>query len=325
MNDNVMNANECDALLERCGYVAMEGWSVVVLTGTDRESFLHNMCTNEIRKLAAGAGCEAFFTDVKGKIVAHVWVLLAEDRITLLAVPNQAEKIVSHLDRYIIREDVQLADRSQAEAWTVLAGADADAVLGDAGAKLTQPWQSTTCQLGSVECLLVRFALPDRNAFLLGTSQEQVAELRQQLESAGVIACGEQAWTTLRVETGLPLFGTDFDHTHLPQEVARNAQAISFTKGCYLGQETVARIDALGHVNKQLVTLRFAKGAAPEAGAPLTQKDQPVGVATTVGQSARSGAALALGMVRRGSNEVGATLDSDFGPVEVIATPAFER
>lgn len=323
--DDTSLADQCEALLSSSGYVALEDWSVVTLTGADRQSFLHNMCTNEIRKLTTGEGCEAFFTDVKGKIVAHVWVLLREDRITLLAVPDQAELIVSHLDRYIIREDVQFADRSQSEAWTLLAGAQADTVLNDSDAELTKPWQSTTCRLGGVECLLVRFTLPGRTAYLLGTSSERVAELRQQLEAAGAIACGQRAWDTLRVEAGLPLFGTDFDHSNLPQEVARDAEAISFTKGCYLGQETVARIDALGHVNKQVVTLKFAEGTNPEIGTTLTQQDQQVGVATTVGQSPRSGAPLALAMVRRGANEVGAMLDSPSGPVEVIATPACDQ
>ncbi len=321
--DDYSFLDQYDALLNRCGYVALENWSVVALTGTDRQNFLHNMCTNEISKLAAGEGCEAFFTDVKGRIVAHAWVLLREDRITLLAVPEQAELIVSHLDRYIIREDVQLADRSQAEVWTVVAGAQAGAVLSDHCEQLTKPWQNAAYQLGGVKCLLVRFDLPGRIAFLLGTSRDQAAALHQQLEAAGTIACGQRAWDALRVETGWPLFGIDFDHSHLPQEVARNAQAISFTKGCYLGQETVARIDALGHVNRQLTTLRFAEGAAPEPGTTLTQQDQQVGVATTVGQSPRAGASLALAMVRRGSNEVGTTLDSEVGPVEVIATPAF--
>ncbi len=313
---------EYDALLNRSGYIALKDWSVVTLAGTDRQSFLHNMCTNEINKLTVGEGCEAFCTDVKGKILAHLWVLLLENRTTLLSVPNQAEQIVSHLDRYIIREDVQLADQSRVEAWTLLAGAQADGILNDAGVELAKPWQSATYRLGGAEGLLVRFALPGRNAYLLSTSCEQVASLHRLLNEAGAIACGEQAWTTLRVETGWPLFGTDFNHSHLPQEVARDAQAISFTKGCYLGQETVARIDALGHVNNRLVTLRFAEGATPKPGTPITQQQQQVGMATTIGRLPRSKAHLALGMVRRGSNEVGAVLDSEFGPVEVIPTPA---
>ena len=322
-NDSAMNvSDQCDALLARCGYLPLADWSVVAVTGADRQSFLHNLCTNEIGKLLTGAGCETFFTDVKGKIVAHAWVLFQEDCITLLTVPNQAEQIASHLDRYVIREDVQLVDRSRAEAWTVIAGPRADTVFGGSGAALNKPWQSTSCQLGEVPCLLVRFPLPGCDSFLLGTSGDRVAALRRQLDALGAVACGQQAWDTLRVETGWPLFGVDFDHWNLPQEVARDAQAISFTKGCYLGQETVARIDALGHVNRQLVTLRFAEDAKPRPGTTLAHRGEQVGAATTVGYSNRLDAHLALAMVRRGGNEVGTTLDGDCGPAEVIATPA---
>ena len=323
--DNEDFLNQCDALLTCCGYVSLEDWSIVALTGADRQSFLHNMCTNEIQKLSAGEGCEAFLTDVKGKIVAHVWVLLQEDALTLLAVANQGDTIINHLDRYIIREDVQLADRSQAETWMVLAGEQADAVLNNSGAELTTPWQNAPYRIGGVNCRLVRFPLPGRNAFLLGTAVEQVAAIRKQLVDAGAIPCGQQARDTMRTESSWPLFGVDFDSSNLPQEVARDSQAISFTKGCYLGQETIARIDALGHVNKQLVRLKFAEGVEPAAGTAITTQGQPVGVATTIGRSPRSGDTLALGMVRRGSNDVGAMLDSEDGPVEVIATPALDQ
>lgn len=316
-------AAEHEALLQRSGYVALTDWSIVSLSGADRQSFLHNMCTNDIRKLARGEGCEAFCTDVKGRIVAHVWVLVLEVRITLLAVPNQAQRIVSHLDRYIIREDVQLADETAKESWTVLAGPQVGALLGGADKKLNKPWQCAICPLGDVECMLVRFPLPDRDAFLLGTAADHAEVVHKQLSESGAVACDLPAWTALRVETGLPLFGVDFDESNLPQEVARDAEAISFTKGCYLGQETIARIDALGHVNKQLVTLKFAEGTTPKANTPLLQQENQVGVATSIAQSIRSDATLALGMVRRGSNDVGAKLESTFGQVEVISTPAF--
>jgi len=323
-NDNDF-LDQCDALHDRCGFVPLVDWSAVTLTGADRQSFLHNMCTNEIQKLSAGEGCEAFLIDVKGKIVAHVWVILQEDVLTLLAVPGQAEPIINHLDRYIIREDVQLADRSQAEAWTVLAGEQADAVLNNSRTELITPWQNAPYRIGEVDCRLVRFPLPGRSAFLIATSVEQVADFHKQLDTAGAIACGQQAWDSLRVETGWPLFEVDFDTSNLPQEVSRDSQAISFTKGCYLGQETIARIDALGHVNKQIVTLKFAEGVAPEVGTTITNQGQQVGVATTVGKSPRSGATLAFGMVRRGSSDVGAMLDSEEGPVEVITTPTLDQ
>jgi folate-binding protein YgfZ len=315
-NDETFAA-EYDALAAGCGYHSLANWSVVTLTGADRQSFLHNICTNDVRKLAVGEGCEAFCTDVKGKIVAHLFAFLLADHIVLLTVANQAERIVSHLDRYIIREDVQLADATLTQVWTVLAGDRVETVLP---VQLERPWQIKSCEFGAVECLLARFPLPGRKAYLLGASREHVAELQRILHAAGGCACGDEAWTCLRVESGLPLFGVDFDSTNLPQEVSRNAQAISFTKGCYLGQETIARLDALGHVNKQLATLKFAESAQPTPGTPLTHDGQPAGTATTIAWSPRLGAPLALGMVRRGSDAIGTMLDSPCGPVEVVAT-----
>lgn len=319
--DDKVFAAQYDALVDGCGYCELANWSVVTLAGADRQSFLHNMCTNDVRKLGVGAGCEAFCTDVKGKIVAHVFVLLLSDRMVLLTVPNQAQRIIGHLDRYVIREDVQLADVSQEQTWTMLVGSRTEAVLPNT---LTAPWQNTTCRVGAVECLLVRFPLPGRSALLLGCPREHVAALGCELNTQSAVCCGEKAWISLRVEAGLPLFGVDFDETNLPQEVSRDAQAISFTKGCYLGQETIARLDALGHVNKQLATLRFDPAASPTPGMPLTHEGRPAGSATTVGWSRRLGAPLALGMVRRGSNTVGTRLQSPCEPVEVIQTPAID-
>jgi folate-binding protein YgfZ len=319
--DDKVFAAQYNAMDDGCGHFELSNWSVVTLAGADRHDFFHNMCTNDIRKLGTGTGCEAFCTDVKGKIVAHVFALLLSDRIVLLTVPGQARRIIEHLDRYVIREDVRLANASQEQAWTVLVGPRAEAVLPST---LSETWQNMNCRVEAVECLLVRFPLPGRSAYLLGCPAEQVATLHGELNALGAVACGEEVWTSLRVEAGLPLFGVDFEDTNLPQEVSRDAQAISFTKGCYLGQETIARIDALGHVNKQLATLQFAAEAAPTPGVSLTHEGKSAGTATSVGWSRRLGAPLALGMVRRASNAVGTQLESPCGPVEVINTPAME-
>jgi folate-binding protein YgfZ len=130
----------------------------------------------------------------------------------------------------------------------------------------------------------------------------------------------ELLWHALRIESGWPLFGVDFDGSNFPQEVGRDAQAISFRKGCYLGQETVARIDALGHVNKRLCTVRLAGEAA--AGDDLFAGGEPVGRVTSSSYSPRLDGWLALAMVRRGHNDPGAQLACREQPAEVVSTPA---
>jgi folate-binding protein YgfZ len=141
----------------------------------------------------------------------------------------------------------------------------------------------------------------------------------------GVIECDPQIAEIIRLEAGVPLYGVDITDENLPQEVNRNAQAISFTKGCYLGQETVARIDALGHVNKLLVGLKFAGETVPATGTELTAQGKAVGQVTSAVYSPRLKAPLALGYVRTGHHEVGDRVESSVGTAEVISLPVGER
>ena len=120
--------------------------------------------------------------------------------------------------------------------------------------------------------------------------------MRAALVAAGVAPCGQAAFDAARIEWGFPLVGHDISDANLPQEIARDKLAISFTKGCYLGQETVARIDALGHVNKTLVGLRFAGSTLPPAGSELLAGDQAVGQVTSSAYSPCASAAVGAGI-----------------------------
>jgi len=300
------------------GTVALDGWTTVSIVGEDRISFIQNMGTNEVRRLGIGDGCEMFFTDVKGKIIAHVFALAREDELLLFTVPQQAAAIVNHLERYIIREDVQLHDKSDTYAWLLVSGAESSSQVktwtGFDVAQLQAAWQHAECKIQSAEILLVRFAAVWPEIFLLRYSSSDKSQLQELFGNA----CEASAWTALRVESALPLIGVDFDQTSLPQEVSRNEQAISFNKGCYLGQETIARIDALGHVNQQLVCLRFADSEVPPPGTKLFSAEKEVGEVTSSCWSPREETPLALAMVRRGSNASGSQLESEFGQATVV-------
>jgi len=313
---------------EIAGVVALVGWSTVRVTGADRASFLHNMCTNDIRNVAPGSGCEAFFTDVKGKIVAHAFVLVGDDALDLLMVLGSATRLIAHLDRYIIREDVQLADASEETAWTLVVGAKAEEVIGRMALaplpELAAAWshgRTSKTAVADTEVQLVRCDVPWCGGFLVGCAEGRATAVQASLADAGATYCTEALWQTIRIESAWPLWGADFDDANLPQEVGRDATAIHFRKGCYLGQETVARIDALGHVNKQLVQVRFAGGDVPAAGAELSQGEQTVGRVTSACWSPRLQTPLALAMVRRGANEPGSPLQCEGVPAEVVAPP----
>ena len=142
------------------------------------------------------------------------------------------------------------------------------------------------------------------------------------LRQAGARPCGSEAVEIARIEAGTPLFGRDITDANLPQEIARDARAISFVKGCYIGQETVARLDALGHVNRTLAGVRFAATDVPASGTELTDDSGKVaGRVTSATFSPTLGAPLALAFVRRETNTPGSKLTSAVGPAEVVQLP----
>jgi folate-binding protein YgfZ len=284
--------------------IRLPRWSTLAVSGRDRAAFLHNMCTNDIRRLAPGDQCEAFLTDVKGKIVGHVIVMATDETLLLVGVPGTAETLAGHLDRYIIREDVQLADVSATHEWFLWIGPDA-VWVGDARAEPLAGSKRLNWSFDLAKATLWPGGRWSWKLPVHGPAPSPVDDL---------------VWHALRVESGWPLFGVDFDGSNLPQEVGRDAQAISFRKGCYLGQETVARIDALGHVNKRLGTVRLGGEAA--AGDELFAGGESVGRVTSASYSPRLNGWLAMAMVRRGHNEPGAQIACRDRPAEVIATPA---
>ncbi len=293
------------ALSSGHGYVELKNWSAVTMTGEDRQSFLHNMCTNDIRRLSTGERCEAFCTDVQGKIIAHVFVIAREDRLELLTVPGQAKTLIAHLDRYIIREDVTLADAT-GDFVRVFVG---DGDVAKVASLIFSDFQGSRIIDDDLDGLPGWFSV----------AASDLQQVQKALNEAGGVACSQESWEALRIESGLPLFGVDFDSNNLPQEVSRDAQAISFNKGCYLGQETIARIDALGHVNKKIVLLKFEGETPPPVGLELSVAGKSVGQVTSGCWSPRFKAPLALARVRRGSNELESQLVSDFGTATVIA------
>ena len=320
-------SHDADSLFNRPGQFALDGWTTVRVAGEDRATFLHNMCTNDVRALADGSGCEAFFTDVKGKIIAHAFILATANEVLLVAVPGVAERLIPHLQRYVIREDVQLVDQSAELAWTLIAGRGSAEALGRlTGAEnLTFPagWSHLQSQIAGTPARLVRCDLPWQGGFLAACPSASDEQFRDNLVAAGAPPFRDADWHALRLESGWPLEGVDFDGSNFPQEVGRDAQAVNFRKGCYLGQETIARIDALGHVNKRLATIRVDGETNPTPwGAELRAEGQPVGRVTSSAWSPTLNAVIGLAMVKRGFNDPGQRLTAGAATAEIIPTPA---
>lgn len=295
------------------------------LTGQDRAKFLHNFCTNDILRLSAGHGCEAFICNVKGRILGFVTVFVGETSLWLETVAGAAPGLMAHLDRYLIREDVQFADRSAEVAEILLCGPLAAGLLNLVFGDTTALGEGPVYRFRNVshEGNALRLARIDwlgDPSWLIIAPQAAVAGLVQKLESAGAVRGTPEEMESLRIEAGFPQYGRDITEEHLAQEVGRTPRSISFTKGCYLGQEPIARLDALGHTNKELRRLQSDAPTPVIAGAVIRDADgtQDIGVVTSAAPDPRGNGSVALGYLKTRWTTSGSRVMilTDTGPIE---------
>ncbi len=218
----------------------------LLVTGRDRARFLHNFCTNAVRELPQGRSVEAFFVDVKARVLAHGYVLALPERheVHVLGSAGAADVLLRHLDRYIITEDVQLrcvgADQ-QGQLWLLPESS------GPASGRLSE----TGCEALPDEGVRHVFRWAAGTMCVVAGVSEVVAGAVAAFPPGAVAGSARQieCW---RIDECFPVVGVDVTDQHLAPEADRNVQAVSYQKGCYLGQEPIARIDALGHVNRAL-------------------------------------------------------------------------
>jgi glycine cleavage system T protein len=305
----------------------------IELTGRDAAKFLHNLCTNDVLRLAPGTGCEAFFCTAKAKTVAHALVEhLAspdnQDVFRLDVAPGQAERLLKHLDYYLISEQVEIADRTRDLAELHLAGPQAASVLERVAGEPLPPLnelQHLARPLGEAACHLRRHSPLGLPGYDLLCPREQAAAVWQRLVAAGLRPAGLGTYEVLRVEAGTPVYGKDIDENRFAAEVNRTAQAICYTKGCYLGQEPIVMARDRGHVNRFLMGLKLPGDGPVSPGARVFGAGAEVGQVTSAVASPWLGAVIALAYLRRGSHEPGMEVEVESGggrlPARVTALP----
>jgi tRNA-modifying protein YgfZ len=309
----------------------------IELVGPDALRFLHNLCSNEILKLPVGAGVEALLANAKAKVIARFFAFRVRSEggvedVWLDLDPGIADKTLKHFDRFLISEQVELSDRSSDFGQMTLAGPGAAAMLAgvlgqgfptEAGAGLR--CESVKFPAGTTSQVRQNpgLGLP---AFDILTPRTYAEEAWKQLVAAGARPAGVQTYHILRVEAGTPWYGQDIDENNLAMELNRTAQAISYTKGCFPGQEPIVRARDLGHVNWGFAGLRIA-GELPPLGSKLFREGKEVGRVTSAVVSPRHGGVLALGYLRRGNDAPGTMLELDAGgerrSAEVSSLPFF--
>jgi folate-binding protein YgfZ len=326
---------EYKALREAAGVIDLSFRGRICLLGNDRVRFLHGQITNDVKKLKAGEGCYAALTTAKGKMESDLNVYNLVDELLLDFEPGLTERISRRLEKYIVADDVQMADVAPHYGLLSVQGPKASEVVravklsgNGIPEKERMIVKISDATLGEIYIAnQPRIARNGFDVFVPNSSLGAVADkLIAAAKSFGGQACGWTAWETARIEAGIPRFGADMDETNLPMECIESS-AMSFNKGCYIGQEVLNRIHAIGHVNKELRGLRLADElkSLPQKGDKLFHGGKEAGYITSTVKSPSLNANIALGYVRREVNEIGTELnlqaDSGASAVKVVKLP----
>jgi tRNA-modifying protein YgfZ len=298
------------ALTEGCGVVDRSERGKLALTGPDAKTFLQGQVTNDVEGLEPGRGCYAAFLTHKGKMLGDLRVLDLGDELLLDTERSALQELFNMIRRFKLGSDVELNKRTLEMGLLSLIGPDSWRVAG--ADELPGEHANAHAEIAGRPVVLVATDL-GADVFTQAVDTDAV---RAALDAPNV---PEAVAEIVRVESGRPRYGVDLDDGVIPQEAGLNQRAVSFTKGCYVGQETVARLFYRGKPNRQLRGLRLSAEAAP--GDELRLGDKVVGKLGTVAVSPNRGP-IALAIVRREA-EPGATVavGADGAPAEVVALP----
>ena len=332
-----MNLDQYRALRETAGLVRRLDRGRIAISGADRADYLQGLLTNDIVALTEGRGCYTVYLTPQGRIVADAELFNVGDRLLLDVHGSVTDMLVERFRELVFTEDVAVADWTEAWVGHVVSGPMADQCLSQvlSGSSGVTGRGSAPVTLDDHECRLLSVAgaslIVSRTdpfgakGFDFWIERHGAKELRAILLEAGCSDVDEDAAELVRIEHGRPAFPADLDAETIPLEAGIEDRAVSFTKGCYVGQEVIVRVlhRGQGRVSRKLTGLTMSQLVNPSppvsAGAQLWRADDAVGEMTSVGFSPTAGTAIGLGYVKREWLEPGTVLEVDAGPTRVSA------
>jgi len=318
-------AAEYGAVRAAAGIFDLSDRALLAFEGADRVSFLQGMISNDARALSPGQGLDAAFLNQQGKILADCRVLCEDDRFVIDLWEPLKPKILEHLNRYLVADEVEIRDLSEAYGLLSLQGPASSRLLqpfGDGLSMPRNPLDHLVADIAGVEAHVEHYSHTGEEGFDFFVPAGSLAAFARALaregEPHGVRWVGTQAQEVLRVEAGIPRYGADMSEENILLETGLN-RAVSFTKGCYLGQEIIERVRSRGHVNKKLLGLLLEGSNPAPRGAPVIAPGKQAGVVTSSVISPRLKQPIALAYVHRDFWTPGTALAVRLGPEEVPA------
>jgi folate-binding protein YgfZ len=260
------------------------------LSGADRIRLLHALATNVIEGLEPGQQTETFFLTPQGRIVARCRVYIDTDSLLLESEAASRQRLLDYLDRYIVMDDVTVADETDSTIAVAIEGPGADSAV------------SGLLDMGRT----YGSSLTGLSGFWIEAGKAGESALRARLGSAGIPMAEPADWETVRIENRIAVHGKDYGETNIPHET-QLLDSVSFNKGCYVGQEIVERVNSQGQVNRLLTPVEVESSEMPET-AELRLKDRVIGQLTSAVISPRTGKVVGFAIVRREALVPGAAL-----------------
>lgn len=317
------------AVREAGGFIHLEGWGVLSFEGKDTLRFVHGQVTNEIQKLEDGRGNHCCVLTNKGKIIGDCFLYRTDRDLLGFCGPGQAETLIETMTKYKVADRVKLHNASDQWALIGLSGPSTENLLRKVfvgTSTLGEGTSLTRGRIGDVEVAVFRAPSCTHATEIVAVPRESFEAVWEKVAGAagsfGMVEYGNEAADLLRIEDGLPLFGVDFTGDNFPGEAALD-HTVSYNKGCYIGQETIARVHYLGHFNKYLVG--FLPEKAVEPGQEIQAEGKTLGKVTSAAHSPSLDRPIALGYVKRGHEEAGSAVEiiSEGGTTaaKVVETP----
>ncbi|HTZ76070.1 MAG TPA: glycine cleavage T C-terminal barrel domain-containing protein [Candidatus Aquilonibacter sp.] len=296
-----------------------------ILTGPDRVRYLNAVVSNNVQALAEGAGTLALLLNPQGRILAELEIFRRPEDLLVRTHASVRERTRETLEKYIIMDDVELTDTTDTTASLAIEGPRAASIVQQACGLAIEELPALSIHDVRVEyiaCqLIVKSHFGSPGAEFIGRPDLLRALWTKML--AGVQAhegqpIGMQALNALRLEAGIPWFPADFNDTVIPHEAALEETHISFSKGCYTGQEIVERVRSRGQVNRRRVRLNFSTAIPPEYATRLFADGKEIGLVASAAFSPRENSAIGMGYVRREHAAPGSVVDFEGGTAQVI-------